>query len=135
MLSRTGTFVVVAPTADHLRELVGPLGLVGVDDQKDERLATKLAGFERTAVEEVAYELRLDHAAVEALVGMGPSAFHLTERGAAAARGRPARPRPGDRVRPGRDVPCPRRRGRRCRGGGSAGRRRGVAGHRPDGEA
>ncbi|KAE8763590.1 putative RNA methyltransferase [Georgenia thermotolerans] len=77
VLSRRGVFVVVAPTADHLRELVGPLGLVSVDEAKDERLAARLAGFERTAVEEVAYELRLAHADLEALVGMGPSAFHV----------------------------------------------------------
>ncbi|MCK9250062.1 MAG: hypothetical protein M0P31_13950 [Solirubrobacteraceae bacterium] len=73
-----GRLVVVTPTADHLRELVGPLGLVTVDPLKAERLARKLGPHfaledERT----LTWEMRLPHDDATALVGMGPTARHV----------------------------------------------------------
>ncbi len=74
-----GRLVVLTPAADHLGELVEPLGLLRVDQRKDERLR---AGLEpwlvvREAVS-VRFSLSLDATDVEQLAAMGPSAFHST---------------------------------------------------------
>ncbi|WP_439645381.1 putative RNA methyltransferase [Blastococcus aurantiacus] len=78
VLHPEGRLVVVTPAADHLGELVGPLNLLRVDPDKAARLTGSLephlvpvANAERRDV------LRLDHAAVGTLVGMGPHARHL----------------------------------------------------------
>jgi len=72
-----GTLLVVTPNPAHLRELVGVLGLVAVDEDKDRRLDATLGGtFTRTGASVVEWTMRLDHRAVEQLVGMGPSAWH-----------------------------------------------------------
>jgi 23S rRNA (guanine745-N1)-methyltransferase len=78
VLHPEGRLVVVTPAADHLTELVGPLGLLRVDPDKAARLSGTLephlapvSSAERRDV------LRLDHAAVGTLVGMGPHARHL----------------------------------------------------------
>jgi 23S rRNA (guanine745-N1)-methyltransferase len=73
-----GRLVVVTPAADHLAELVGPLGLLRVDPRKAERTATTLEPclgvVDATSRRQT---LELDRAAVEVLVGMGPHARHL----------------------------------------------------------
>jgi 23S rRNA (guanine745-N1)-methyltransferase len=81
-----GRLVVVTPAADHLTELVGPLGLLTVDPAKADRLAASLGPHLRPEAT-VAHreQLALDHAAVRTLVGMGPHARHLAE-GELAAR-------------------------------------------------
>ena len=78
VLRPEGRLVVVTPAADHLAELVGPLGLLRVDPRKAERTATTLEPFLR-AVGAATHRqtLALDRAAVEVLVGMGPHARHL----------------------------------------------------------
>ncbi|WP_436693968.1 MULTISPECIES: putative RNA methyltransferase [unclassified Geodermatophilus] len=81
-----GRLVVVTPAADHLVELVGPLGLLQVDPDKARRLSAALephlrpvgAGGHRQQVS-------LDRTAVTTLVGMGPHARHLTPAALAAA--------------------------------------------------
>jgi 23S rRNA (guanine745-N1)-methyltransferase len=75
-----GRLVVVTPAADHLAELVGPLGLLTVDPAKADRLTATLAPHLRQ-VGSTAHRLKLalDHAAVRTLVGMGPHARHLAE--------------------------------------------------------
>jgi 23S rRNA (guanine745-N1)-methyltransferase len=78
VLAPGGRLVVVTPAADHLAELVGPLGLLRVDPRKAERTATTLEPFLRlTRATSHRQTLALDHAAVEVLVGMGPHARHL----------------------------------------------------------
>jgi 23S rRNA (guanine745-N1)-methyltransferase len=74
-----GRLVVVTPAADHLAELIGPLGLLSVDPAKADRLAASLEPHLRP-VGSVAHreELLLDRAAVRTLVGMGPHARHRT---------------------------------------------------------
>jgi 23S rRNA (guanine745-N1)-methyltransferase len=75
-----GRLVVVTPAADHLAELVGPLGLLTVDPAKAERLTATLGPHLRPAGTTAHRErLVLDRAAVRTLVGMGPHARHLTE--------------------------------------------------------
>lgn len=78
VLATDGRLVVVTPAADHLAELVGPLGLLRVDPDKEARLAGTLEphlvpGAARTR----RTTLVLDRAAVGTLVGMGPHARHL----------------------------------------------------------
>jgi SAM-dependent methyltransferase len=77
VLAPGGVLVVTTPTPRHLGELIGPLGLLRVDERKDERLAERLAGgFELSTRTTCEWTMTLDHAAVAALAGMGPSAFH-----------------------------------------------------------
>jgi 23S rRNA (guanine745-N1)-methyltransferase len=79
ILASAGVLVVVTPTPRHLAELVGALGLVSVDPEKerrlDEQLSERFEFLERRIVER---ELVLDRAAVRDLVAMGPSARHVT---------------------------------------------------------
>jgi 23S rRNA (guanine745-N1)-methyltransferase len=78
VLTADGALCVVTPTARHLRTLVGPLGLLSVDERKTERVGGSLGGFFTLASQEThETELLLCHAEVEALVGMGPSAWHV----------------------------------------------------------
>ena len=78
VLRPDGRLVVVTPAADHLGELVGPLGLLRVDPDKGARTASALEPHLRqVAAAGHREELALDHAAVRTLVGMGPHARHL----------------------------------------------------------
>jgi len=77
VLRPAGTLVVVTPGPDHLRELVGALGLLRVDPAKQDRLAASLGPWFTPRFSTVLERpLRLDHAEVATLVGMGPSAWH-----------------------------------------------------------
>jgi 23S rRNA (guanine745-N1)-methyltransferase len=72
-----GTLLVVTPTAGHLAELVGPLGLISVDAEKEDRVAASLSPwFAPVDEQRLESSLRLTHAEVGTLVGMGPSAWH-----------------------------------------------------------
>ena len=72
-----GTLLVVAPTDRHLTELVGELGLLGVDARKQERLAATLGPYlEFQGSSEHSFPMELDHASVRTVVDMGPSAWH-----------------------------------------------------------
>lgn len=78
VLSPAGRLVVVTPAADHLAELVGPLGLLHVDPAKTDRLAATLEPHLRPAgTAGHRSVLELDRLAVRTLVGMGPHARHL----------------------------------------------------------
>jgi 23S rRNA (guanine745-N1)-methyltransferase len=78
VLRRGGRLLVVTPTEDHLRELRGPLDLLGVDERKQERLTAKLGPyFDLLTEQDVRGVMSLDHAAVAALAGMGPTAWHV----------------------------------------------------------
>ncbi|WP_042375887.1 putative RNA methyltransferase [Streptacidiphilus melanogenes] len=84
-----GLLLVVTPTPRHLAELVRELGLLGVDDRKDERLAKALEPhLAPVGAENHTFTMKLTHTEVATVVGMGPSAWHtdaaaLTERIAA----------------------------------------------------
>jgi 23S rRNA (guanine745-N1)-methyltransferase len=78
VLGPEGRLVVVTPAADHLEQLVGPLGLLRVDPDKAARLAASLEPhLEPVAAAAHRERLALDRAAVVTLVGMGPHARHL----------------------------------------------------------
>lgn len=78
VLRPDGALLVVTPTVGHLRELVGPLGLLSVDEHKEQRLRHTLSPHflePRQMRREV--RLKLSHREVDTLVRMGPSARHL----------------------------------------------------------
>ncbi|MFF1795613.1 23S rRNA methyltransferase, partial [Kitasatospora sp. NPDC058263] len=80
------TLLLVSPTPRHLRELVGALGLLSVDEEKQRRIDEKLGPHLTPAGrQEVEFGLRLSAADVRTVVGMGPSAWH-TDRERLAAR-------------------------------------------------
>lgn len=85
VLTPDGCLVVLTPTPRHLGELVDVLGLLRVDERKPERLNDAMAGtFVRGRHTVVELTMRLGHAAVTALVGMGPSAWHSSTAARAA---------------------------------------------------
>lgn len=85
VLAPGGSLVAVTPTTRHLAELVGPLGLLSVPDDKVDRLDAQLAGhltpWDRRGVE---YAMFLSHDEAAQLVRMGPSAWHVDEASVAA---------------------------------------------------
>ncbi|TQF05371.1 methyltransferase domain-containing protein [Kitasatospora acidiphila] len=81
-----GRLLVVSPTTRHLQELVGALGLLAVDEEKERRIAEKLGPWLRPlAQHRVEFELRLSHGDAAAVVGMGPNAWHTDPAALAAA--------------------------------------------------
>ncbi|MGA9870091.1 MAG: methyltransferase domain-containing protein [Rhodococcus sp. (in: high G+C Gram-positive bacteria)] len=80
VLGPDGILVVVTPTERHQQELIGALGLIGVDEDKARRLGDTLSGrfgqVDRTSVE---HRMSLTHSDVASLVSMGPSARHTTD--------------------------------------------------------
>jgi 23S rRNA (guanine745-N1)-methyltransferase len=79
-----GALIIAAPGAGHLRELQRPLGTIGIDQRKPQRLAATYGDYIRSGVTTVNYRLSLDRADLTALVSMGPSARHLTPQALAA---------------------------------------------------
>ncbi len=71
-----GVVVAVTPTPRHLGEVIGPLGLLGVGDDKPARLRQAFAAFEPVSTERVEYVLPLGHPALADLAGMGPAGHH-----------------------------------------------------------
>jgi 23S rRNA (guanine745-N1)-methyltransferase len=89
VLRPDGQLLVVTPADDHLRELGGPLDLLGIDERKRERLAAKLGPhFDLVAEQNVRATMSLDHAAIAALAGMGPTAWHVSPEALAEKVGR-----------------------------------------------
>jgi len=79
VLAPGGALIVVTPHPEHLQELVGPLGLLTVDPDKEQRLARALHGaFVAEDQRDLSWTSALlrDDALTAAL--MGPSAAHVT---------------------------------------------------------
>lgn len=78
ILADGGRLVIVTPNSDHLKELIEPFSMIGVDPDKEERLEKSLGeaadGLESRSIEWV---MELDPAEVGDLVGMGPSGDRL----------------------------------------------------------
>jgi 23S rRNA (guanine745-N1)-methyltransferase len=78
VLRHDGLAVVVTPAPGHLGELVEALGLLGVDERKERRLAEQLAPhLEIVVARRLDWRLRLDRASARDAAAMGPSAFHI----------------------------------------------------------
>jgi 23S rRNA (guanine745-N1)-methyltransferase len=79
VLTPDGMLLVATPTSRHLRELIEPLGLLRVDERKEERLHAQLSPFfEPHRQHSLELALRLSRQDVTHLAAMGPSAFHST---------------------------------------------------------
>jgi 23S rRNA (guanine745-N1)-methyltransferase len=80
ILAPGGALVAVTPTTRHLYELVGPLGLLSVPEDKEDRLDEQLASQftlrERRSVE---HSMFLAREEATQIVRMGPSAWHIDE--------------------------------------------------------
>ncbi|WP_301546705.1 methyltransferase domain-containing protein [Gordonia sp. X0973] len=78
VLEPGGFLVVVTPRPEHLGELVEPMGMVGVEPDKHERLSAGLARAGFASVHRAAFTRCDDWGAAEVAdaVAMGPSAFH-----------------------------------------------------------
>ena len=78
VLDARGSLLVVTPGADHLASLRGPLGLLDIEANKDDKLRSRASrDFLLTHEEHLAFELSLGRADALDLVSMGPSAHHL----------------------------------------------------------
>lgn len=77
VLTADGRLVVVSPTPAHLRELVSALDLLTVGADKAARVSASLPGFAVSTQDSREFTMSLTRAEVLALVGMGPSAWHV----------------------------------------------------------
>jgi len=77
VLRPEGSLVVVTPSPRHLAEIVVPLGLLQVDEEKERRMDDQFArGFVLETRQEYEYGFTPTPDDVLRLVGMGPSAWH-----------------------------------------------------------
>ena len=84
ILAPDGALVAVTPTTRHLHELVGPLGLLSVPDDKEDRLDAQLTShFELASRHRIEHAMFLTGDECAQLVRMGPSAWHIDERSVA----------------------------------------------------
>jgi 23S rRNA (guanine745-N1)-methyltransferase len=75
-----GRLIVAVPTPRHLGELILPLGLIGVDERKRERMEEALGPhLELVEAEPCEAAMALPHPDLERLVAMGPSAWHADQ--------------------------------------------------------
>jgi 23S rRNA (guanine745-N1)-methyltransferase len=79
VLAPDGALLVVTPEAEHLAELVGPAGLLSVDERKEDRVRAELEPhLSLVAADPFEFELNLGRSDARALIEMGPSARHLS---------------------------------------------------------
>jgi 23S rRNA (guanine745-N1)-methyltransferase len=80
VLAPGGVLITVTPRPEHLDGLVGPLGLIDVDPDKETRLAASFGtAFTRLDTAAVVYETALTRETAELVALMGPSAWHTDE--------------------------------------------------------
>ena len=79
VLRDEGEVIVLTPQQGHLDELREPLGILGVEDGKVDRLLEQSRGhLEQVGDGElIEFPMRLDREAIAAQVGMSPSARHI----------------------------------------------------------
>lgn len=79
VLRPDGAFIVVAPAPDHLHELAAPFGAVRVEPGKRARLQAGLTPYFRSeSRRDMRFELALGRDDIQALMAMGPTAYHLS---------------------------------------------------------
>jgi 23S rRNA (guanine745-N1)-methyltransferase len=80
VLAPDGVLLALTPTTRHLHELVGPLGLLSVPEEKADRLDTQLAAhFSLAERRPIEYSMFLTRDEAAQIVRMGPSAWHVDE--------------------------------------------------------
>lgn len=79
VLADDGEVIVLTPQLGHLDELREPLGILGVEEGKVERMLDQAAGHLRQVGEHelIEFPMVLDRDSIAAQVGMSPSARHL----------------------------------------------------------
>jgi 23S rRNA (guanine745-N1)-methyltransferase len=84
VLAPAGQLLAVTPTTRHLHELVGPLGLLSVPDDKEDRLDEQLSShFTLAARRTIEHAMFLTRDECAQIVRMGPSAWHVDEQSVA----------------------------------------------------
>lgn len=80
VLAPGGEVIVLTPQSGHLDELREPLGILGVEEGKVERLYVQAEGFLKQAADpvDISFPIVLDKASIAAQVGMSPSARHIS---------------------------------------------------------
>ena len=80
VLAPGGQVIVLTPGAGRLDELREPLGILGVEEGKVERMYEQAEGFLEQAADpvDISFPIELDKASVAAQVGMSPSARHIS---------------------------------------------------------
>ncbi len=78
ILHRDGKLVVVTPLPGHLAEIAGAVGMLGIQDDKQNALQASLAGFFSSgATNDLAYTVDLSRSDVARAALMGPAGHHL----------------------------------------------------------
>ena len=80
VLAPGGQVIVLTPGAGHLDDLREPLGILGVEEGKVERMYEQAEGFLEQVADpvDISFPIELDKASVAAQVGMSPSARHIS---------------------------------------------------------
>ena len=80
VLAPGGQVIVLTPGAGHLDELREPLGILGVEEGKVDRMYEQAEGHLEQAADpvDISFPIQLDKAAIAAPVGMSPSARHIS---------------------------------------------------------
>lgn len=75
-----GEVIVLTPGAGHLNELREPLGILGVEEGKVERMYEQAAGFLEQSSDpvDISFPIELDKDSIAAQVKMSPSARHIS---------------------------------------------------------
>lgn len=80
VLARRGRLLVVIPGPDHLSNLRASFNLIGIEDNKQQRVSAQLAEiFHLTGEQHLAYDLTLTGEALFDLIQMTPNYWHLSE--------------------------------------------------------
>lgn len=81
VLRPEGKVVTLTPAPGHLDELREPLGIIGVEENKLDRMVEQAAGHLQVVgdPEPLAFPITLDRSAIAAQVGMSPSARHIDD--------------------------------------------------------
>ncbi len=75
-----GTLIVVIPNPEHLLRLRTALGLLGMEEQKQQHVKEQFAGaFELVASTTIAYSMHLNKEEIEQVVMMTPNYWHLSD--------------------------------------------------------
>jgi 23S rRNA (guanine745-N1)-methyltransferase len=77
VLGPGGVLIVVSPTARHLVELVWKLSLLKVEPEKRDRIEAAIAPYcQLSSEDDWEFTMSLSHKDIDAVVAMGPSAWH-----------------------------------------------------------
>ena len=78
ILRQDGVCLVVTPGPNHLVELRSVVPLLAIEPEKDTRLLTQFSRFTPSGVTEIDYTIDLSPDDQALVVGMGPSAYHIS---------------------------------------------------------